>query len=144
MVEGSLKTPHYVLKQGNQPSRPNLVAIDLSDPTTQATVLFGFSDKPEYDTFHASCLSLELTPYPLVKRFLIDQLESEGQELKLLVLDAITPCDPCLNATTFQAALHALLNGLNAVPITHHLRFDDVLSQYRIETATSAHPSEQL
>jgi hypothetical protein len=83
MVEGSLNTPHYVLKQGNQPTRPKLVAIDPSDPTTQATVLFGFSDKPQYDTFHASCLPLELTPYPLVKRYLIDQLESEGQDLKL-------------------------------------------------------------
>lgn len=144
MVEGSLNTPHYVLKQGNQPTRPTLVAIDPSDPTTQATVLFGFSDKPQYDTFHASCLPLELTPYPLVKRYLIDQLESEGQDLKLLALDATTPVDPLLNATTFQAALHALLNGLNSVPITHHLRFDDAISQYRIETAISTSPSAKL
>ena len=81
MADGFAKTPCYVLKEGSHPT---------GTPTSQASrddhaiVVFGCSDKPEYDVF-LSTSPLALTPYPLVKGFLKNQTVAFSHRL---VLDA--------------------------------------------------------
>ncbi len=68
MENSYAKTPRYVLRDGSHPTGPSIVQ---TSPDAQATVIFGFSEKPEYDVF-LKASTVALTPYPLVKRFLAE------------------------------------------------------------------------
>jgi hypothetical protein len=63
---------------------------DSSSSPIAPSVIFGFTDKPQYDAFLQGDTK-HLTPYPLVKRFLMDQLDQVEHRTgsKLLVLDAL-------------------------------------------------------
>jgi hypothetical protein len=128
MVTTTSKTPRYVLREGNHPTALTAVSC-ASHPAF--TVIFGFSDKPQYDSF-LSASRLALTPYPLVRRFLIDQLECDEKNLKLVVLDALAPTQPVLSAATFQSVLSSLQKNIDSVPVTHQLLFDATAEEYRI------------
>jgi len=143
MAEVSSKTPRYVLRHGLQvacpsfsKSRSGMSEADVADLVTDS-VIFGFTDKPQYDAFLKGDTK-HLTPYPLVKRFLIDQIDKVDHRVgsKLLVLDAEAPSQKVMQATTFEAVLKSLQDGLQSVPITHRLvrdEVDDSSCQYRIE-----------
>jgi len=163
MAEVSSKTPRYVLRHGLQLVSPSLSGnhtfvadseladSELADsevadshvadsrPSPVApSVIFGFTDKPQYDAFLQGDTK-HLTPYPLVKRFLMDQLDQVEHRTgsKLLVLDALDPNQSVMQATTFEAALKSLQDGQHLVPITHRLIRDDVddaSCHYRIES----------
>jgi hypothetical protein len=153
MAEVSSKTPRYVLRHGLQLVSPSLsgnhtfvagsevadsqVADSRSSPVAPS-VIFGFTDKPQYDAFLQGDTK-HLTPYPLVKRFLMDQLDQVEHRTgtKLLVVDALDPNQRVMQATTFEAALKSLQDGQHLVPITHRLIRDDVddaSCHYRIES----------
>lgn len=130
MVDGFAKTPRYVLKDGAYPTCPSVLQVSSED---HATVIFGFSDKPEYDIF-LSASSLLLTPYPLVKGFLKNQIELNKDSMKLVVLDAISSRQPTLHAATFQDVVESLELNSDAVAVTHRLVKEETSSDYRIET----------
>lgn len=151
MAEVSSKTPRYVLRRGLQLASPSLsksqaslANAEVADPRTSAVdqaVVFGFTDKPQYDLFLKGDTK-HLTPYPLVKRFLMDQIDQVDHRTgsKLLVLDAVEPNQKVMQATTFEAVLKSLQDDQHDVPITHRLirdEVDDASCQYRIECSVA-------
>jgi len=134
MVHGFAKTPRYVLKDGSRITRP-IVSPSSSD--AKHTVIFAFSDKPEYDTFLRASLDA-LTPYPLVKGYLRNQLILDDEWLHLLVLDASGPQQEVLDATTFKDVLEAFQTDSNSVNVTYQLILDVASKGYRIEKLKNA------
>lgn len=132
MVDGFAKTPRYVLKDGSSPTCP---AISQDSSGEYASVIFGFSDKPEYDAFQSKS-TLALTPYPLVKGFLQNQLELNVASLKLIVLDPVSAGEPALYAATFESVLKAFQSDSDIVPLSHRLVLEDSSPDYRIETVS--------
>ena len=131
MVDGFTKTPRYVLKGGAHPSGPSVLKTS-SD--AQFTVIFGFSDKPEYDLFLKTS-PVALTPYPLVKGYLKNQSDLEGDPLQLIVLDATSSQQRTLDAATFQSVLQAFQLNSDLVAISHQLVRDESSPAYRIQTS---------
>lgn len=129
MVDGFAKTPRYVLKDGSHPTCPSILQAS-SD--AQSTAIFGFSGKPEYDVFLQASL-IALTPYPLVKRFLEDQVSHNITSLKLIVLDAASHRQEILYAATFESVLTSLKLGLDSVELSYQLVLDEPSGAYEIE-----------
>ena len=104
MLDGFAVTPRYVLRDGNHPSGPSVMQ---TEGQAEANVIFGFSDKPQYDAFLQKSL-IALTPYPLVKGFLQNQVDLASASLdldaiQLIVLDAGDPQQSILRAATMKA-----------------------------------------
>jgi hypothetical protein len=114
---------------GNRRIGPNIVPLDEG---LECFPIYGFSGKDPYDRF---CMNgqLALTPYPLVKGYLRNQASAPDDGLKLVVLDAAGPREPCLHAATMQAVLEAQENRMNRVTIVYRLVFDREAEAYRVE-----------
>ncbi|MFN6163673.1 MAG: hypothetical protein ACK6DC_06000 [Planctomycetota bacterium] len=127
MLIVSARIPRYLLSDGLGYASPRVL-----QPSYQIglTVLYGFSDKPEYDTFISSS-EIPLTPYPLVKGYLERAIDSNL--LQLVVLDAGTSQQTLLQASTFEAILESLCNKLDTVPVTHRLMIDKANTAYLVE-----------
>ena len=76
---------------------------------------------------------LALTPYPLVKVYLRNQAGAPGDGLKLVVVDAAGPREPCLHAATMEAVLEAQENRTTHVTAAYRLMFDQEANAYRVE-----------
>ena len=133
MEDAFVKTPRYVLRDGAYPTFPSVLQIS---PDVHRHVIYGFSDKPEYDVF-LSGSSLALTPYPLVKGFLTTQIELDSGSLRLVVLDAASSAERCLYAATFQSVLESFHLGSECVAVSHRLVLEESSSHYRIEALSS-------
>lgn len=122
-------TPRYVLM--NEKRRigpqvmPRLSGVDY-------TAIYGFSHKSAYDNFCGNT-QLALIPYPLVEGYLQNQADVPGDELKLVVIDASGPHEPCLHATTIEAVLEAQANRTNRVTAEYRLLLDQGADAYRME-----------
>ena len=142
MAEGFSKTPvfakvpRYVLKDGSRSTCPS---VDGSSPDDPVTVIFGFSDKPEYDVF-LKASSLALTPYPLVKGYLQNQISPESSVTNLVAVDAASPHQLVFHAATMEAVLESFQLGLDQVAITHQLILDEFSKHYRIQNFADATP----
>lgn len=134
MVDGFAKTPRYVLRDGLHPTSPS---ISQSSSDAQATVIFGFADKPEYDIFLSSS-GLALTPYPLVKGHLQNQIALEDDELKLVVLDSASSQQRLLLAATFESVLESFHLNSDTVAVSHRLVLEKSSSAYRIQRLANA------
>lgn len=135
-------TPCYVLKSGNLPIYPT---INFVDPDTNCVCVYGFSGKPIYDKFIKRAGQL-LTPYPLVKGFLANQIaevgstESKGASLSLVILDATDYEQPVLSAATMAAILLAQQEKAKQVPVEFELVFDSETTSYQFTTEPEATP----
>jgi hypothetical protein len=125
----SLKIPRYVLKHGLDAIGPANQDIDSVEP---ASVIYGFSDKPEYDHFRSQDSRL-LKPYPLVARFLMDELRNGTEAKQLIVLDAYGPTQETLYATGMRETLDAFNNKLDHVEVSHELVLDSSAEVYRLK-----------
>jgi len=127
-------TPFYVLKSENQPVGPT---IKFDDGDAICVCIYGFSDKPIYDTFIESS-GQSLAPYPLVKGYLANQIaEAESADAKgahpgLVVLDATDPKQSVLLATTMASVLLAQQDADKRVCVEFELAFDSGIPGYRI------------
>lgn len=128
---GSAKIPRYVLRDGLGYASPRVLQASFE---IGSTVLYGFSDKPEYDVFISSS-NLLLTPYPLVRGYFERTLDNKL--LQLVALDAGTFQQTLLQATTFEAVLDSLRNQVDTVPVTHRLIIDKASNAYRVEESTN-------
>ena len=138
MVQRFAKIPRYILKDGSHPTRP----IVLSETSrAESTVIFAFSGKPAYDAFLIAS-SQALTPYPLVKGYLQNQLALGVDGLRLIVLDAGGPQQEALDAATFENVLESFERNSESVPITHQLFRDEASRGYRIQTLADAVPEK--
>ncbi len=130
------KVPRFVLKDGAHPTCPK---VPGAPPDQPVNVIFGFSDKPEYDVF-LKATSLALTPYPLVKRYLQNQIDLEMSTTKLVAVGAASPHQCVVPAATMEAVLESFQLGMDQVAITHQLIFDEVSKQYRVQVFADATP----
>ena len=130
MVIVSAKIPRYVLRDGLNFASPRVLQPSVK---TGLSVIYGFSDKPEYDVFISSS-ELPLTPYPLVRGYLERAIDSKS--LQLVVLDAGAPQQTFLNASTYEAVLDSLCNNRETVPVTHRLMIDIASTAFRVEEST--------
>lgn len=129
-----IDTPRYLLKSGNQAIFPT---INFENPDTNCVCVYGFSDKPIYDKFIESADQL-LTPYPLVKGFLVNQiaevnLDGGGAHLAVVILDALGLEDPILSAASMATVLLAQQEKTNQVQAEFSLSFDTNMNEYRFD-----------
>ena len=124
-------TPYYVLMESNRRLGPKVVQIPAG---MACEPIYGFSDKGPYDRF-CSNSQLALTPYPLVKFYLREQTRTPGDGLKLVVVDAAGPREPCLRAATMAVVLEAQENQTTHVAAAYRLTFDREANAYRLEDA---------
>jgi hypothetical protein len=122
-------TPNYVLIDGNVAIGPRVVPLDAS---TECSAIYGFSDKGPYDKFCANSQQA-LKPYPLVKGYLRNQIDAQGDSLKLVVIDAAGPSEPYLHAATIEAALDAQEHRAAHVTAAYRLTFDEEANVYRVD-----------
>jgi len=81
-------------------------------------------------------LSRDFNHHPLVKRFLTDLLETCGDELNLLVLDASEPLQASIWGVTAQAVLQAMIDQASEVNVTHHMDLDQERGVYQVASFT--------
>lgn len=124
-------TPRYVLLDGRERASPNLLA-DNAEPIYLA--IYGFSDKETYDLFCANS-KLALTPYPLVKGYLQNQLTQSAID-HLVVVDAASPYEMYLRAATMKSVLEAHQSQANHVAVSFRLTLDQESQSYRVERAS--------
>jgi len=122
-------TPYFVLMNGKQRLGPVLLPTDL---TSTSAAIYGFSDKPPYDLFLANC-ELALTPYPLVKGYLKNQIADARDGIQLVVVDAAGPNETQVNAATMSSVLEAQEKKSERVTISFHLMLDRDSQAYRVE-----------
>ncbi|MDB2686831.1 hypothetical protein N9Y42_06425 [Mariniblastus sp.] len=125
-------TPKYVLKSEGQPLCSTL---DLTDPKSSRTCVYGFSDKSIYDQFIKNAKQ-PLTPYPLVHGYLTNQIaevESAGKNgagIGLIILDATDPKQPTVSAATVKAVLAAQQEKATQVQVELQLVFNSETGGY--------------
>ena len=138
----SANTPFFVLKNGNQPVNPT---INFDDPNANCVCVYGFSDKSIYEKFIKSSGQL-LTPYPLLKRYLenqIAEIDSAGTKavcLGLVVLDATKTTQPLLSAATMAAVLHAQQEKAQKIFVEYELAFDPKTASYFFKSSPQQMP----
>ncbi|QEG21077.1 hypothetical protein [Mariniblastus fucicola] len=138
-------TPCYLLKHGSQPIS---VPIHPDDPNANCVCVYGFSDKPVYDQFVKTATRL-LTPYPLVKGYLANQLatdsisadtisETETVLRRLVVLDATDESQTVVLAASMASVLAAQQQGAKRVSVEYELTFDPSTKSYRFSNTVAA------
>ena len=134
---GLEKTPHYVLKAGTLTHEPSVVQSESGSATY---AIFGFSDKPQYDRFLLDATE-GLTPYPLVKRFLQDQLAQEADTLRLVILDPVSFDALEWKAATFESVLESIQSRSEFVKPSHRLVRQESSMSYRALPTDPSDPS---
>ena len=121
-------TPNYVLIDGNLRIGPKVVPLDDG---IECSAIYGFSDKSPYDRY---CLNSQqaLRPYPLVRGYLVNQIDARGDSLKLVVIDAAGPSEPLLHAATTEAVLEAQESRTAHVTAAYRLTFDEKANAYQV------------
>lgn len=130
--EPDVGTPHYVLMDGDRRIGPNVLH---SDSGCVCSSIYGFSDMRAYGKFWMDN-EQGLKPYPLVRGFLQNQNGASGNVLKLVVIDAAGPCEPCIQAATAEAVLEALEKRTTRLTVAYQLIFDQEADAYRVEEAS--------
>jgi hypothetical protein len=121
-----LRLPRYVLLFDKQRIGP---AIAEKEIAAHSVVIYGFSDEHCYGRFIARS-GRRLTPFPLVKTYLRDQLSDHQNSLKLIVVDAEDAAQVTLRAVTMQAVLGAFENLLEHVNTSHLLTYTELSKAY--------------
>ncbi|TWT93905.1 hypothetical protein [Stieleria varia] len=130
----SVETPNYVLlDEDHQRIGPSLLPIH---PSGECVAVYGFTDKQPYDAY-CSHTKEELTPYPLVKCFLQDQLALPGNVVRLIVIDPVDQSETPLRAATMSAVLTALEKRSDHVTLSHRLIWCEPSRAYRVEAISS-------
>jgi hypothetical protein len=102
-------TPNYLLYEDG---RPISTLLKIPHTGETATAVYGFSDKPMYDRF-CMATTRRLTPFPLVKTYLRNQLKLKPNEAKFMALDA-SSCDSSnLDIATMVSVLDSLEHKTN-------------------------------
>jgi hypothetical protein len=126
-------TPRYVLLDGNRRIGPKVSRLNAG---IECSPIYGFSAKGPYDKFCKNS-QLALTPYPLVRGYLRNQLSASGDDLKLVVVDAAGPCEPCVHGATMEAVLEAQEDQTAHVTAAYRLMFDQEANAYRVEETSA-------
>lgn len=124
-------TPNYVLIDGSFRIGPKVALYPL-DAGVKCSAIYGFSDKRTYDKFCTNSQQA-LKPYPLVKGYLRNQIDSPGDNLNLVVIDAAGPSEPYVHAATIVAVLESQVSCAPQVTAAYRLTFDEEANGYRVD-----------
>ncbi|MEW4452030.1 hypothetical protein AB1L30_05030 [Bremerella sp. JC817] len=94
-------------------------------------VLYGFSDSDAYERFRSHSTN-DYRPYPLVKGYLREQLQSDSERIGLIVLDAVSARDEQLNAAAMDNVLQALEASDAKVGSRYRLTYDAATLAYQV------------
>ena len=132
-------TPYYTLVDGKSCIGPIIETTHLG---TDCEVIYGFSNKCQYDNF---CIGKQSTlkPYPLTKVYLRNQVEKQDTGLRLLVTDAAGPDESRLHAATMMAVLEAHENHLPLVTASYRLILQPETTMYRLHKAFELSADEE-
>lgn len=122
------ETPNFVLLYNSQRFGPPTSQLEDG---TQCHTIYGFSSKQSYDRFITNC-PLLLKPYPLVGRYMQEQVALPNLMMHLIAVDVRSPTAPFVNAVSMQSVLVAQASKTNVIDIEFHLRLED--ATYRVET----------
>lgn len=125
------KVPRFVFMEGGHRFGPR--AGTLSDGMESALV-YGFSNKHAYDLFRVNCPEA-LQPWHLVKSYLRLHTKAAENHLRLVVLDATGPRQPCLYAATMEAVLEAIEQEADQIAGLYCLILDSHTGTYSLENA---------
>ena len=120
-------TPTYVLMKENRRIGPRLTP----DSDKKCDVIYGFSNKTAYEAFRQNS-DVALTPYPLVRGYLRNQVEEPRKEHKLVAIDALGPLDATLPATTMGTVLEAQEEGIDHVVAVYLLTLSAAANAYQL------------
>ena len=112
--------PRFVLFRGKDRIRPAITEMNWG---TACVAFYAFSNKTCYDAFSVDSPT-PLTPYPLVKRFLEEQIAESIDAIHLVIVDADSPTATQLNAVTMTSVLDAQENQASEVQVSYRLTFD--------------------
>jgi hypothetical protein len=124
-----VNTPFFVLMDGKNRLGP---LVDSTDFESGCTPIYAFSDKAPYDLFLANS-DKELTPYPLVQFYLRSEVELPGHDQRLVVVDAASPIDTNLHATTMSAVLNAHETKQPQIAAEYKLVLDGSTKLYKLD-----------
>ena len=127
-------TPQYVLLNGKTRLAPTVLPLKSG---RNCSALYGFSDKAPYDEFRGHS-AMGLTPFPLVKVYLRTLLDTDSENLHLVIVDAEGPTTGRLQAATMQAVLDAQLAQESSVVTEYSLTLDVDANVYRVDEEVSA------
>ena len=133
MTDLQVDTPNYVLLDRAKRLGPELIALGSGQ---KCIAVYGFSDKQPYDAFCKKS-ELALTPYPLVKGYLRNQLETADDAILIIAIDPAGPDESVLNAAIMQSVLEAQETKSLQVTVSHRLTRDEQKSAYRVEEIAS-------
>jgi hypothetical protein len=122
-------TPYYVLMEGSHRIGPMVIPLQSG---VECSPIYGFSDKEPFDKFCEKS-ELALKPYPLVKLYLREQTSVVSDVLRLVVIDAVGPREPYLQAATMEAVLDAQEKRTPEVAVAYRFVFDQHIGAYRVE-----------
>lgn len=128
LTEAAVCTPNYVLRDKKGRISPK---VQLLNSGHSCIAIYGFSAKSFYDKFSLQS-DKSLTPYPLVKGYLQNQVNSGGDSLKLVVVDAAGLDEPFLDVATMEAVLEAQENRASHVAVKYRLAFDQKTNDYKV------------
>ena len=130
-LDTSPRIPRYILNTTSGPLGPALVPQTLDTPTT---VIYGFTNKSNYDLFLKNSGShAELLPYPLINRYMQGQIDADVDACKLVAIDCESPTQPQIGAVTMQSIIGALERKNESIEISHTLKFNAVTEQYQVD-----------
>jgi hypothetical protein len=123
-----LPTPNYVLLNEKIRISPTVMPLRSG---RKCIALYGFSDKTPYDSFRDSS-KLILTPFPLVKGYLQTLIDSDSDDLHLVILDACGPIETRVYAATMDAVLAAQKSQVGTVVVQYTLAFNEESNSYQV------------
>ena len=127
----SVRIPRYILNASTGPLGPELIQPTLGLPTK---VIYAFTSKSHYDTFHKNCGSeTELLPYPLIKGYMQGQIDADVDARKLVAIDCESPSQTQISAVTMQSIIRALELKSESIEISHTLTLDADRQQYDVD-----------
>jgi len=129
----SVGAPLYVLMDGNSRIGPRMAKTGLE---ISRMPIYGFSGPSAYEQFRAHS-EQTLTPYPLVTVYLRMRMDEQGEDPKLVVIDAVGPRENTIYAVTVEAILAAHETGTTRMTADYALVFDPEDDTYRIQAETA-------
>ncbi len=123
-----VETPYYVLMEGKRRVAPEVEPLPSG---TRCAVVYGFSNKACYDKF-CSNSPVALVPYPLTNVYLQSQVDTPGDRIDLVVVDAAGPRELRLQAGTVEAVLQGQENRTPHVTAAYQLMLDPEATVYRV------------
>jgi hypothetical protein len=130
-----VKLPKYVLLHQGKKFGPQVLE---TTPRTNGIAIYGFSEKATFDAF-CQLSKQALTPYPLVKRYLRDQIEAACEKEAVVVVDATSPEALELDGVSMTDLLAAIEHESPDVAVRFRFTKELQSDKYQIAASEAIH-----